>query len=1019
NSSNLLTQYYIDNNYAICCAVTGLVSDCSIDNNSSYANQTLACQYNATEPPTITSYLVEPLDPYFGGNVSISASASDDDGVSGIFANITLPNGNIVIISLDANYTIGLAGRHNVTIWANDTSGNIASISGGYFIAGTEQINVTFNVVDSNLTGIQANLTVYFAGTNDKVDANSFIGTHYDSHTNILYDLFYKAFNDYIYLRLNNVNLSLDYNNTLGLDRIANYLGYLAVYEINNTYGISNAVLNISYAGTGYGDENYLIVYKCANWDFVLSNCNGAWEDATSSTIQDKTNDRFGIIVSGFSAYAIKQESAPTPTPTPSGGGAGRVVLNYSLSEELIEIKMLEGEFAVKEFEAINTGTGSLSVEFSLEGFEGLQASLDNNIVSISRGESKQVKISVNSAGAVPGVYTGRIIASARGVGMKIINVIVEVKEKGALFDASLSIIKKDSVIAGANLSYELTLRNIAQKEVNVEIEFFVADLNKNILSRVSGDSFKMLANQPVWIVLGTFEIPESLAAGDYMLLAKIKYNGAQAETYDLFKVSAREKCGIVCWLIAVILLIELLILVVVFYRKKWRKAISKIMEKEQEVKEKIREGISAIKEGVIALNKGIVNDLESIVFDLENVLKNAERKFEKTVKRISEAEKRVKEGIKTGILNVGRETKALGIWLERKAKKEATNIKEKTVETGEKIAEIQAMAERKIKKRAKDLREIANNIGEETTKEIAKGINLLRGVISKIGIRAAYDLEELKKDSEKKIKQLGERLDNMKEKAKRKGEKAVKEAREEAEKAERETFEKIKTKITGAKESARFLGEAVFDGAEIAVHDLEKAVEKVRKRAKEDLSRIQKETRIAGKEIKEEAKLGISEAKRNIFALGKGIAKDSEETLELIERRIADAKKRIKKAREKAKETEKIIEERAKEKLSEAKEKSAELKEKIVQEIEKAVKEKPVVAKTSEPISEEEIYELSARKHELFEKLKNMTKDYEKGLIDERGYKETKKKMIEEIKALKKIIDKKKRVKRFVGRVE
>ncbi|MBW2984056.1 hypothetical protein KY361_03020, partial [Candidatus Woesearchaeota archaeon] len=36
------TQYYTDNNYAACCAVTGLTSDCSIDNGT-YDNQTLVC----------------------------------------------------------------------------------------------------------------------------------------------------------------------------------------------------------------------------------------------------------------------------------------------------------------------------------------------------------------------------------------------------------------------------------------------------------------------------------------------------------------------------------------------------------------------------------------------------------------------------------------------------------------------------------------------------------------------------------------------------------------------------------------------------------------------------------------------------------------------------------------------------------------------------------------------------------------------------------------------------------------
>jgi len=49
NTSDQLTQHYIDNNYATCCAATGLDSDCHIDNGS-YDNQTFSCTYDAIAP---------------------------------------------------------------------------------------------------------------------------------------------------------------------------------------------------------------------------------------------------------------------------------------------------------------------------------------------------------------------------------------------------------------------------------------------------------------------------------------------------------------------------------------------------------------------------------------------------------------------------------------------------------------------------------------------------------------------------------------------------------------------------------------------------------------------------------------------------------------------------------------------------------------------------------------------------------------------------------------------------------
>lgn len=276
-----------------------------------------------TTPPSVTSYSVEPYDPTVGYNVSLNASASDDIAVSGIFANVTLPNSTVMMFQMPCNCTVQLPGRHNVTFWANDTSGNTGSQQ-AYFIAGNAPVPVQFNAVDSNLSGITVNLTIYFQGTQQEVQLSEFTGSLTDNHTDVLYDLYYTALNGNATVRLNGVNLSVDYNRTLGLDKTA-APDFLVTYGINSTYSITGAILVLSYSGSGYTNEDYLGIYRCAAWNFTSRSCNGTWESVSGA--QDKNADTFTASASGFSAYSIKQESVPSPPPAgqPSGGGGGFV----------------------------------------------------------------------------------------------------------------------------------------------------------------------------------------------------------------------------------------------------------------------------------------------------------------------------------------------------------------------------------------------------------------------------------------------------------------------------------------------------------------------------------------------------------------------------------------------------------------------------------------------------------------------------------------------------------------------
>jgi len=344
SDANLQACWYSTNNgqanTTITCGtnVTGLTSTEGSNTWVVWANDTAGNTNSSsvtfskdTIPPNITSTLISPYDPAVAYNITLNATATDNIGISGIFVNITLPNTTVITRTLPmANYTIQIAGRYNVTFWVNDTAGNVGT-SADYFIAGSSRVNVQFNIINNNSAGLPANLTIYFTGTDKTVYGHNFTGIYLDEHTTLLYDLYYQALDGNISVRLNEVNLSLDNNRTIGLDRLTGLTGYLVTYGINNTYSFTNAILTISYAGTGYTDENYLGLYKCSDWNFVTRTCAGTWTSVTGT--QDKTAKTFTLTTTGFSAYSIKQEAAPAPpTPEGPGGGAGKGITFYKFN---------------------------------------------------------------------------------------------------------------------------------------------------------------------------------------------------------------------------------------------------------------------------------------------------------------------------------------------------------------------------------------------------------------------------------------------------------------------------------------------------------------------------------------------------------------------------------------------------------------------------------------------------------------------------------------------------------------
>ena len=304
------------------------VTSCDVNGNCAREGT-----YNFTitdiTPPEMTSHTIDKYAPIINETVFINASATDDLAISGIFANITLPNGTITRINLPGYFNATIAGRHNVTIFANDTSGNIAVPLYDYFIAGYNS-TVQFNVVDSSLTGIANDLTIYLGGTNISIEKKNFTGQYLNYYAGLLYDLLFRAYNYSVEIKLMNVNITADNNKTLGIDKTT-ISGYVITYGINNTYNLSGANLTINYTGISYSDEDALSVEKCSDWSFTARGCNSGW--TAISALQNKILHTFTFNTLSFSAFSIK-ETIPVSVPESERRGSGGTYVEVPCEEK-------------------------------------------------------------------------------------------------------------------------------------------------------------------------------------------------------------------------------------------------------------------------------------------------------------------------------------------------------------------------------------------------------------------------------------------------------------------------------------------------------------------------------------------------------------------------------------------------------------------------------------------------------------------------------------------------------------
>jgi len=245
--------------------------------------------------------------------------------------------------------------------------------------------------------------------------------------------------------------------------------------------------------------------------------------------------------VTNFTVYSSEEtpaeEAAAAAAPAAVGAAGSGIVSDFTADKNLLTVDVKQGETKQETLKIKNTGNVALDVEIEQEGLENLLI-LSEEQFSLDAKETKTIQVNIfASETQKPGVYTGRLRIKAAGK-EEVVVVIIEVKEKVALFDIKVEV-EIDEIQQGDEVEAEIALFNLGDlKPVDVELYYAIRDLDGNDIV-VEHDT---IAVEDEKLVKRKLRIPKNLEPGMYMFYVEARYNGKVASSVSVIYVIEKEE---------------------------------------------------------------------------------------------------------------------------------------------------------------------------------------------------------------------------------------------------------------------------------------------------------------------------------------------------------------------------------------------------------------------------------------------------------------------------------------------
>ncbi len=460
-------------------------------------------------PPNIT--ILRPLNFTYNINNSIelrySVIGGAPDTISLTWYNIddgvnTTLNG---YVNLSTN-----EGSHKLRLYANNTvdASNFSQVY--FFVNNSFRFNISYAQYSGNTT-----------------DFNSFTHEQFENITN--FTLEKPSFGQIFFLE--NINISYDDVNLDSFTEIRS--NYIALNSSSTPFLNKSAKLSL------YG--------------LTFSNPRLLKEGSICpDTICKKISYNNGILifnVTGFTYYSA-EETPSGGVGSGSGGSSGSTSYTGSIvyaknqttiviNPDLIKISLKQNENLKVYFELTNNGKEELDVDIDSTNVKDFVTFItgENKLhLKLKPGEKKIVQLIFSASTSTdPGVYN-RIIKITSGDIKQIINLVIEIESKEALFDVITKIPDRYKYIAPGNiLLAEVTIFNVKPlgNIVDVTIDFQIKTLAGEVI--ISGQETRAIDRQISFVK--ELNIPKDAVSGQYILYVKASYKSNVGSSTESFHV--------------------------------------------------------------------------------------------------------------------------------------------------------------------------------------------------------------------------------------------------------------------------------------------------------------------------------------------------------------------------------------------------------------------------------------------------------------------------------------------------